>query len=389
MTSMSIGSTDNGSQADKNAVTPAQSPQDAPDKSMHTDIRGRFNQYTSGFWALALPAIAARYVGRYLLKIAQFDPKVPHEVKPGNRLYAVIVGTGMAGMIGLYSARTWGDMKRVFSETLAYEFDKKPEEIGIHDFMASKNAIVQRTMKNFIKYNSRRTVVASTFFAFLLGKLGGQFKRFQAPEADSVDLGVGATGAYLFSDVLNRKVTFFEAMQNFIDRKINHQESVGEVITDNDLMNLYAVHARENATDHLVAQTMDTIGWRKDQVIFGRMAELMNQTYRNTPTKERADFTVPKLIYLLGEGLITRENIDHSLAYIELANRHGMTAVKQVVREVKEGKSFDEALSSFPISHPKPEAKKQEPAAPAGDTHVARLNELKKKEMIQSDLRYL
>jgi len=317
---------------------------DQADKFDHTEIKGRFNQYTSGYWALALPALAARYIGRYIGQLFEFDSI---EKYPGlKRFYPIAVGGWMAYITGLYASRTYADMKRVFSETLAYEFDKKPEDVGIRDFFNSKNAIVHTTLWNSLKYNSRRAAVASSFFAFLLPW------KFRTTKADSVDLGVGVAGAYLVTDVLSRKVTFFEALQSFIDNKINHVESVGHVIADTDLMNLYAIHARDNPPDHLVSGKMDTVGWHNDKIIFSRMADLMNQTYGNTPNKEQAKFTVPMLIYLLGNNLITRENKAHSLAYIEIANRYGIPEVKKAADVIKNGVPLEQVIVRYAIQLP-------------------------------------
>jgi len=320
----------------------------------HTEIKGRFNQYTSGYWALALPALAARYVARYAGKI--FKPELQHWNISKN-FYATAVGSWMLGITGIYTMSTYGDMKRVFSEPLAYEFDKKPEDINIRDFFKSKNAIVQTTLHNFLKRSFLRTAFASSFFSFLLP---GQ--RFKNLDVDPVDLGTGLTGGYLVSDVLIRKMTFFEALQNFIDNKINHSESVGQIITDDDLMNLYAIHARDNPPDRLISGKMDTVGWRNDKIIFSRMADLMNQTYRNEPSKEQADFTVPKLIYLLGNNLLSRENKENSLTYIEIANRYGIPAVKEVVQSVQDGSTLAEAIQKYPVTLPEDRAVGKVPA---------------------------
>lgn len=337
----------------------------------HTDIKGRFNQYTSGFWALALPAIAARYLFRYAVDMS--EGKVAKEKLP-NRMYATLVGLGMYAITGYYAARTAGDIKKIFAETVAYEFDKKPQDIGIGDLLSSQNDIVQRTVQNFKKYNLRRALTLSTFFAFLLPG------RFKTTKADSVDLGVGAVGGYLASDALTRKITFFEALQDFIDRKVNHVDNVGQMIGDGDLMNLYAIHSRDLHPDRIVTSRMDTVGWNDDRIIFGRMADLMNQTYRNAVNNDGADFTVPKLLYLLGHGLIRREQKEQSLTYIEIANQYGIAAVKNVARAVESGQSFSDASRAYPVILPPEISRAQIEQAAFVDKHVSRVVEQKVRE---------
>jgi len=311
----------------------------------HTEIKGRFNQYTSGYWALALPALAARYIGRFGLGLMQAAGKI--DDRKHAKGYALVVGGWMSFITGLYLTRTYADMKRVFSETLAYEFNKDPKDIGTGDFLNSKNVIVHTTFQNFLKRNLFRTALAGSFFGSLL-----PFKAVKNLKIDTVDLGTGLTGGYLVSDVLWRKMTFFESLQNFIDTKINHKETIGQVITDSDLMTLYAIHARDNPPDRLISKRMDTAGWNNDRVMFSRMADLMNQTYNNIEDKEHANFTVPKLIYLLGHNLISRENKERSLAYIEVANHYGIPALKEVLQSVKEGHGLAEALQKYPVTLP-------------------------------------
>jgi hypothetical protein len=94
---------------------------------------------------------------------------------------------------------------------------------------------------------------------------------------------------------------------------------------------------------------MDTSAWKNDQVLFSRMAQLMNETYHNTPTQEHADFTIPKLLYLLGHGVVKAPNLDENLAYIEIANKYGIPAVKQVAGDIKNGKKLEEATRNFPF----------------------------------------
>ncbi len=340
------------------------------DKFNHTKVTGRFNQYTSGYWALALPALSARYVGRYALGLWNGAKETAKENEFTKKAYAGLVGSWMGFIMLLYAKRTWVDMKAMFSETLAYEFNKKPEEVGIRDFFKSDNAIVHRTLWNYIKRNAMRGGVSASFFARFV-----PWKRAQNPNADSVDLGVGAAGTYLVSDVIARKETFFERLQSFVDQKINHTDRIGEVITAADLVSLYSIHARDNDPKNVRTVRMDSPAWRNDQILFGRMAELMNQTYGNQSATETAKFTIPKLLYLLGHDLIQPQNMEQSLTYIEIANRYGMDAVKQVAKASKGGIELQSAAAQYPVTLTLPRQVAQETVAPPETKFTDQLGE--------------
>jgi hypothetical protein len=154
---------------------------------------------------------------------------------------------------------------------------------------------------------------------------------------------------YLASDAFGRKRTFFEEEQRLIASKVNHSDSIGEVITARNLMNLYDRQARQNSSTAPLPK-MDTPKWDADIKLFERMADLMNQSYGNTPKTGQADFTVPKFIYLLGMGLLAADNPEKSIAYMEVANRYGIPAVKKVEEVVKSGVPLAEALTPYPVN---------------------------------------
>lgn len=310
------------------------------------DMRGRVNHHTSGYWALTIPALSVRYLAEsaagvigtnrkklaesfkspWLQKIAQMSERDAE--KALDKVEAPIVGTFMMAVSSLYLNRTYQDIKHAFAEPVAWEMNKKPEDVGLLDLIRSKNTLVEAARHNFVKYNSRRYAVNTPFFSYLLpGK--------KVEPKHAILGGVSANSLYLMSDVLWRKETFFERMQSFVDDKILHTDQLGDKIAAVDLVNLYELHARDKNPSYRFDGRMDTQGWNNQMQIFGRVAELMNQTYGNEPNKEKANFTLSKMIYLMGHGLISAENVDRSMAYVELANKNGMDAVKEVASHDK------------------------------------------------------
>jgi len=322
----------------------AQAPPRARDQLLHpeTQITGRFGQYQSGFWQLALPALSARYIGRTISQFFNWHDSPNPFLK---RLYAIGTGLVMVGFTTFYAKRTLDDMKRIFSQAVGCELGKDPQEVGLRDLWKSENVIVHRTMRNFFKYNARRYATNATFFNSLIPAVGRKIdEKGKFDIYSSVDAGIGITGTYLISDVINRKETFFERLQNFIDIKINHAGRAGELITANDLIALYDMQAKENNPAHSISSLMATEQWSSVQAFFARMADLMNQTYHNTPAESQANFTIPTLIYLLGNGLLDPQKTEQSLALVEVANRYGMDAVKQMAVALQSGAKLEDIL---------------------------------------------
>ncbi len=339
----------------------------------HTTITSRFGQYQSGFWQLAIPMLSTRYLGRWVSNLLRFEDFSKdlgrlNFIKPLiKNFYGIIVGVVMAGVTGFYAKHTMNDMQRVFSEMLGWEngYDKAPANISLRDMQESKNAIINTTANNFVKYNINRLAFTSLpFFNFLIpGVLEWKNGKGGMSIYNSVDLGTGVTGAYLVKDWLSRKETFFEALQKFIDLKLNQQKNrVKEPVTADELVKIYEIHLRDNGMSNGQPTYFDvnSASAQNDKVLFGRMAELMNQTYGNTPDKEQANFTVPKLLYLLGMGLIKEEQPEQNLAYVEIANRYGMNAVKQMTQALAQGAKLEDVLQQFPVMMTSPVAKEVE-----------------------------
>jgi hypothetical protein len=328
---------------------------DAPKESasyQHTNVSGGFNQHTPPYWRLMIPALMARYVSRWSNAVFNHEQKKLFGLK-GSKIFDVSVGLWSMAVTGYFAVQTGNDMKNVFAEAVAYETDKKPSEIGFLDLGKSDNKAVIKARTNFMFYNTVRTIINSSFFASLLPNT--RLAKFN--DVDSVDLGVGLNGAYLVSEVLVRDRTFFEQTQAFIDTKINPANALGEEIKSVDLVQLFQRNAVDNDKANAFKNRMDTPEWKRGQQVFKRMAELMNQTYHHTQNREEANFALPKFLYLIGHNLIQPTRVEQTLAYIEVANRYGMSALKKLVYEVQHGTSLEAALQPYPL-----EAAKAEPA---------------------------
>lgn len=356
MTDTKVAGTDAGTRGGAPAQAPL--PTTPPLNLEHTKVKGRFNQFTSGYWALTLPLLSVRYAFKFLSGVFErpletlqkrMEHHLPRQIANFKHdLWPLGVGLGMVGVTSYYTISTYGDMKRQFAEPLGWEFDKSPENIGLGDMMKSKNALVRDAMQHFEKRTGLRFLVHTPFFLHLIPSpfAAGQ----DLVKADvAVDGGVGANALYLASDALTRKRTFFEEGQNVIDNKINHRDRIGETVTALDIMNLYDRQWRFNHQT-LPLPKMDTPEWQDDLRLFARMADLMNQTYGNTPNQEQANFTMPKLIYLLGMGLVKSKDVEKNLAYVEVANRYGIPEAKKLAQAVNGGghENLYAALASYP-----------------------------------------
>lgn len=325
-------------------------------------ITGRLDQYRSSYWATAVAVLPIRYIFK------QFLPDRWNKWKNGDsktaflatHLYSTLAGAFMEGITYYHAQRTKKDMFSIFSQTLAWEFDKDdPKDVKWSDFGKSQNTIVQQTLKNYHDFNWRRAAVNATFFApFLLKPV---FKTEKWHPEIGADIGLTANAAYLFRDVLVRKSTPFEELQSTIDRKINHAESVADKIEPADLLNIYERHAAGGVIDSFIGQR-GTPKWDRAIETFTRMADLMNQTYSKVTPHEHADFGIPKFIYLVGHNLIEPGDIDRTRAYIEVANRHGIPALKKVVKDMRDGMDLEHAIQPYPVDLPQPVEEKPQPS---------------------------
>jgi hypothetical protein len=347
-------------QVQRYAVPPDRAPpqdaaRDAP-HFRHTEIAGRFDQYRSSYWGGAIAALGLRYGLRpFFRKSSQANPEDTSVNYSQRYRFGAVTGLIMYGISSIYAWKTYKDVRNVFAEAVAAETGKKADDVNLIDLWKSKNSIVKRTMGNFFKYNLRRFGVNTVFFTPFIPLAGKAlfnsdfFKRHKLQYGDTpVEWGVAANSGYLVSDIFTRKITFFEELQNLIDHKINHTDRSGEMITANDLISLYDRDERE-VKGRAATNIMSTPAWPRMQALFGRMADLMNQTYGNKPNTEGANLTVPTLIYLFGHELIRAGAPERNAAYVEIANRYGIEGAKRASAMVAKGIKLDDVLAKFPV----------------------------------------
>lgn len=345
------------------------------------EMKGRVNRHTSGYWALAIPALSVRYLAEATADVVGFTrqrlaksiklpwvqklaalPITPEGNKDASRMLdkveAPVVGAFMMGVSTLYMGRTYKDLKGAFAEAISWETGKKKEDIGFMDIMKSDNTLVEAARRNFLKYNVRRFAVNTPFFSHWV------FDKAVKPKG-AILFGVASNSIYLMSDVLSRKETFFERLQSFVDEKVLHTEKLGEQISAIDLINLYELHSRDKNSNYRFTGRMDTKEWQDRVKVFGRMADLMNETYGNQTNPEKANFTLSKMIYLMGHGMITSGgDPDRSCAYIEVANKYGIDAVKEMAsKNIADGSDLAYGREKYPTS----QSRGEKPCLPASD----------------------
>ena len=128
---------------------------------MHTDVIGAINQHTPSYWRLALPALGARYVGRYATQFYKNYKNDLDELKQ-NKIFDAIAGIWMLGITAFFAYRTGKDMKGIFSEAVGYELNKEPQDVTISDLLHSKNKAVVEARSKFISYNFVRFLLKGT-----------------------------------------------------------------------------------------------------------------------------------------------------------------------------------------------------------------------------------
>ncbi len=358
----------NSSEAATKIGQPAQPVATQLDKpAPHTEIKGRFNQYTSPYWALMLAALTAvRYGVSVLAKLYKWVPvkEIVNGAETGRmtapsqgkqRLQPLLVGGLLYCVTLFYAGRTFGDYRRLFTKSLADEFDKKPEDIGTiefcREFMRSTNTVVEEARNNFFKYNARRFGVTS-FFLLALFK-----KPFTEIGPDRVaDIAAVGNAGYLMTDTIWRKATSYEELSSFAALKLNQIDRIGERVTTNDLVNLYEHHIRKKYPERSLRNKMHLPEWQEIQFSFGRMADLMNETYKLVPVKEQANFDIDTFIYLIGHKLIDHDHPNRTLAYVEVANKYGIKAVKEMASKLGSGASLESVLQRYPVEMHMPKA---------------------------------
>ncbi len=271
-------------------------------------------------------------------------------------LYDNALGVGSFWMAYTIRQRVLHDMKSIYSEAVAYELGKDPSQVTQQDIFDSKNAIVQSTVENFnSKQNQRFGISLLPFLKNIPAIRASQFG----------DLAIGAWGALWAYDVWGREPTMLEMLSDFVNDRLNLKFGFGDKIKPTDIINIYQQYALkfypEKSFRSLTSRDpVEQQLWAANETVFARIAEFMNDSYNYKHTAvldpltgspiASADFTLPKFIYLLGHDLINTREPEWTKAYIEIANKFGMEAVKETMKAQKAGKALGDVLAKYPVT---------------------------------------
>ncbi len=282
--------------------------------------------------------------------------KFPHST-PANKealIYNSVMGLGSLALTASYSRNVYRDVKNIFGEAVAEETGKDPKNITLKDLQNSDNRMVQKTMQNFRVRVGKRLLTDVLFFPAAALRSTGLG-----------DLMVGIKAGQAFAETWKRKTTMFEDLVTFVNNKINPRNGLGQAITVGEVFDLYQHYAETYTpsrmfTNVLEQGTGEGYVWAGSQPIFTRMTELMNDTYAYKHSSvidpktghaiKQADFTLPKFIYLLGHDLIDVHQPKKTLVTIEVANRYGISAVKEMTRMMKMGGTLESVVARYPVT---------------------------------------
>lgn len=273
--------------------------------------------------------------------------------------YNATMGVGSLALTTSYSWTVYQDIKNIFSEAVALESGRKPEEIGYAELKKSDNRIVQKTMENYFWRTFKRAFTDLFFFpmAAARSERGG-------------DLMIGLKALQALTETWKRKTTMFEDLVTFINNKINPRNGLGQAINVGEVFDLYQHYCESYAPEKMFQNVVERgtgegARWARAQPIFERMAQLMNLTYAYKHSSvidpatghaiHQANFSLPKLIYLLGHDLIDVGTPDETLARIDIANHYGIPAVKEMQAMLQQGSAAERTtalarvLEKFPI----------------------------------------
>ncbi|MBN8544154.1 MAG: hypothetical protein J0M34_07815 [Alphaproteobacteria bacterium] len=291
----------------------------------------------------------AGFGGRFIQR--KLFPKVPlDELEAAT--YTGALGLGSGALTLQYSQMVRNDIMNMFSESVGYEFGKSPDTVTFQDIERSQNMIVKATVKNYRDKMSERLLVDGLFVGAIPFRNG-----------HLADLLLGVKGAQALSETWKRKSTMFEDLVTFVNNKINPRNGLGQPVTVGEIFDLYQHYNEQFNPQRMFSNVVERgtgegAVWADSQVIFKRVAELMNLTYAYKHENlldaqgqviPQANFPLPKFVYMLGHDLIDTRNPKTTLAYIEVANRYGMEAVKDMQTELAKGTTLESLLERYPV----------------------------------------
>ena len=334
---------------------------------------------TSEFMRYVLAALPSRYILRGGFGLAFNDPAkrgkgigkaiLDFLGKPGDALhnqrhwprdrteaagYNASLGIGSLVLTTSYSATVYKQIKNIFSEAVGEELGKPASEVTFRDIQHSQNKIVQKTLDNFWQKLASRLAIDSLFIpaAFLRNTSAG-------------DLVLGLKGGALFFETWNRKITLFEDLMSFVNNKINPNNGLGQPIAVGEVFDLYQHYSSQFHPEKMFHNVSEIGGqeglyWAKSRPIFERITELMNNSYAYKHATaidpetglavQKADFALPKLIYMLGNDLIDPYRPEQTMALIELANARGIPAVKNAQQMLASGMPLEAVMAHYPVA---------------------------------------
>ncbi len=335
----------------KQAASPA-----APEAEL--PIKAAVHRYDSPFFLLLAPLIATRYAWLALEKHNFFNflgKSAGNTINQSSGLKGYVsrnfaalgMGATFLSIIGLYSKNTLDDIRSLYAESVGYELGKKTEDVTLNDiFSKSQNSALEVTRSAYIRRTMGR-VAAGLAFLVPWHKFRG-IKADQPEYLANADAGLGAIGIYLFGEAFLRDPSFFDAWQKLASTALHHADNkTYEVIQPKNITSLLILH-RNHLDKNYKLPDADLVEWKNEQALSTRVADLLNQTYNNTPNTDNVHFTIGKFNYLIGFGLL--DKFPESLAFVELASKSiDMRDVKIAAAAIKSGQPSHEVFQQFGI----------------------------------------
>jgi len=327
-------------QADSRIV-PTVSPAD--DLPIKTQIR-----YDTAYSLLLAPLFALRYCWLFITEINPFNFLKIFPKAISNNFAAHGIGATFLSIIGLYSRNTLHDINSLYAESVGYELDKKKEDVTYKDiFFHSKNTAVKITCDAYVNRTFARIATACT--AFIPWHKFRGIKTLPPKYEANANGVVGAVGIELLWEGYKRKPSFFDIEQKLASNAINHTDNKTlDIIKPKEIMVLLSLHQNHLNENYKWPEAGSASGCQ-EQILSERIANLMNQTYQNSPNTERANFTIGKFNYLTGFGLLDKPLLE-SLAFVELASKSkDMSEVKTAASAIKNGGVAQVVFKQFGI----------------------------------------
>ena len=300
------------------------------------------------------------------------------------------------------------DIMSIYGEAVSFENGKPAETIVDDDISNSSNKIINQTVTNYRNKRALRYGISSMPFLKHIPSI----RALQWGEAT-----VAAWGTMWAVDIMGREPTMLENFRSFVNDKLNPLYGIGDPIKSSEIIDLYQQYAYRFAPEisfkSISVNDEDANRmWAQSEKLFGRIANLMNESYNFKHTAEidpetnthkiNADFTLPKFIYLMGHGLINARKPEWSMAFVEIANKFpDMEAVKDAAQAMQNNVNLSEVVEKYGIdlnptghvngiakhAHTAPLAKapKQEEATPKAATAEAKPDTSVSAKSLKSD----